>query len=88
MTNMRVEFTEEVLPEVLEALGFGIGENGFIIKNGELVEASDGDKIHHKNLGLIKKDEEDNFIIVRDNFAEMVNEVRSSEFDRNAEKGQ
>lgn len=86
---MRIEFTEDVLPEILEALGFGIGENGYIIKNGEMVEASDGDKIHYKSVGLIKKNEDDEFVIVRDNFVDMVNEVRPSgrKQERTSRKG-
>jgi hypothetical protein len=76
---MRVEFTEDVLPDVLEALGYGISENGYIIKNGEMVEASDGDKIHYKNVGLIKKDEDGNKIIVRTNAIDIVNEMKPDE---------
>ena len=60
----------------VKSLGFEL-ENGYITKNGSLVEARDGDKIHIKNVAMIKKNDEGETVFVRNNFNEMVNEVKS-----------
>lgn len=76
---MKITLSESVLPEILEALGFHVKDNGYIYKNGEKIKASDGDKIHYKEIGMIKKNEEGEKIFVRNNFAEYVNDVAKTE---------